>query len=273
MHFSDKIVPVEELADFYRLDSEKRAWLMFVSTADGRGTFKEPGAYGGDLIALQHLKDSRKEAVGAYCDWRLLQFGWAQADCIIGSASIIRTEEGQLWNPVDSDILDYRRNVLKRERKYPLKVVLTAKADITLNEAMFRYKDHNTIIFTTESGREKLEPKKTNSNVLEIYAAGEKEVDPKRVFEILRKDYSANFIDITGGPTLAGKFLQNRLIDELRLTISPQLVGDRTSSGQERPSILSGISFGKDNSPLLDLRDTGYFGSHIYTRYDLNYRH
>ena len=71
---------------------------------------------------------------------------------------------------------------------------------------------------------------------------------------------------------LAGRALKAMLVDELRLTVSPQIMGDLNSEGRRRPSFVTGIHFGLEDSPLAELEALGVSKSHIFLRYLLNYR-
>ncbi len=285
MKFSDKATP-EELAEFYKLDDSAvpkdrpYAWLMFVSTFDGRGTFREPGAFGGDLVAMQHLK-GRPEAVGAYNDARLLQMGWAMSDAVLGSANIIETEKGQLWKPWDQDILDYRRDVLKKPGE-PIKVILTNKGEAPLEEKMITYDGHKVLIFTTKAGSDNLLrqadgiEKTTGTNPLKrikVHVQDVPSVDPVYVARVLRGEHGVRYLDVTGGPTIAGAFWKAKLIDEYRITFAPQVIGDRSAAGENRPSPIAGLSLGPENSSILDSVEVGQTGGHIYARTRVSYRH
>lgn len=291
LNFSKKVAPVEELAKFYSLDNisvpERRpyAWLMYVMTLDGKVTFREPKAYGGDLIALQHMREKEERAIGAIIDWRLLQFGWAQADAIVGSAAIIRTEDKQTWPIVDDDILDYRLNVLGKTEKYPIKVILTASGDISLTEDMFTFPEHRTVVFASENGKAVLDEKverlvadgKDYAKKVKIYEGGKNTVDAKFAVEKLKEEYGIRFLDVTGGPTVSGEFVWEKIIDEYRVTFAPHIIGEKNSESRERASSVilpKGRCFTPDTSVLFKLRDVRSYGSHTFHRYcNPLYRH
>ena len=283
--FSDR-VSVDELAGFYTLDGinlpkdRPYSWIMFVATVDGRASFMEPGKYGGDVVAMSPLRGKIKEAHGSLADWRLLQYGWAQSDAILGSASIVRTETGQKWDVVEPDILRYRRENLGKKTDQPIKVVLTARGELSLREAIFTDENQSVIIMTTDSGRNALEhtaatlgdlnPFMRNRNRVEIHSMPGEKVDPAKVAEYLRTVKGVEYLDITGGPQISGAFLNSRIVDEHRITIAPQIIGDRNSTKKERPTTIAGISKDTENAVLLELRDLGFLGSHIFARYHIS---
>jgi riboflavin biosynthesis pyrimidine reductase len=71
---------------------------------------------------------------------------------------------------------------------------------------------------------------------------------------------------------LAGGAVKAMLIDELRLTVSPQIMGDLNSERKRRPGFVTRIHFGLEDSPLAELGAIGVSGSHIFLRYLMNYR-
>ena len=104
------------------------------------------------------------------------------------------------------------------------------------------------------------------------YPIGGTSIDLGKAIGILRKDYKANLLDIQGGPILAGKVVKAMLVDELRLTVSPQVLGDLNSKGRQRPGFVTAIHFGLEDSPIAELEAIGVSGSHIFLRYLMNYR-
>jgi riboflavin biosynthesis pyrimidine reductase len=97
-------------------------------------------------------------------------------------------------------------------------------------------------------------------------------VDLTKAVGILRREYKTKLLDIQGGPILAGGAIEAMLVDEVRLTVSPQIMGDLNSEGKRRPGFVSGTHFGIEDSPLAELEAIGVSGSHIFLRYLMNYR-
>jgi riboflavin biosynthesis pyrimidine reductase len=72
------------------------------------------------------------------------------------------------------------------------------------------------------------------------------------------------------GPQLTGQFLQARAIDELFLTLAPQVAGRDAKS--ERPGLVSGRVFAPDNPRWADLVSLRRGDSHLFLRYSFNAR-
>ena len=273
--FEDPNVPLNQLSEFYKVEGSSHTYLMFVTTIDGVAVPLESGQRGGSEIALRHLKNN-PIAVGGLADNRALQYGWATADAVLGGAGILRDNPAATWYPRDKDLQD-----LLRSRK-PVRAVVTGSGEVDLKHPVFNPKkdEWKPVIFTTRKGEGKLKNQakrlKANSNnllqTIETHAVGDKSVDLAMAVGILKRDYKTKLLDIQGGPILAGGAVKAMLVDEIRLTVSPQIMGDLNSEGRRRPGFLTEIHFGLEDSPLAELEALGVSGSHIFLRYLMNYR-
>ena len=273
--FEDPNVPLAQLSEFYKVEGSPHTYLMFVTTIDGVAVPLESGQRGGSEIALRHLKND-PIAAGGRADNRALQYGWATADAVLGGAGILRDNPAATWYPRDKDLQD-----LLRGRK-PVRAVVTGSGEVDLNHPVFNPKkdEWKPIIFTTGKGEGKLKNQakrlKANSNnhlqPTETYPIGDTSVDLGKAVGILKRDYKTKLLDIQGGPILAGGAVKAMLVDEVRLTVSPQIMGDLNSEGRRRPGFVTGVHFGLKDSPLAELEALGVSGSHIFLRYLMNYR-
>ena len=190
----------------------------------------------------------------------------------------MRDNPAASWYPRDKDLQDL---LTKRNRK-PVRAVVTGRGEVDLKHPVFNPKkdEWQPVIFTTKQGEEKLKSQAKRLQVqgfkplqpAKTYAIGDTSVDLTKAVGILRKDYNTKLLDIQGGPILAGGVVKAMLVDEVRLTVSPQIMGDLNSEGKRRPGFLTGIHFGLDDSPLAELEAIGVSMSHIFLRYLMNYR-
>lgn len=275
--FEEPNVSVDQLSEFYRVEGSPHTYMMFVTTIEGIAVPLEPGQRGGSEIALRQLKDN-PIAAGGLTDNRALQYGWATADAVLGGAGILRDNPAATWYPRDKDLQDL---LMKRNRK-PVRAVVTGRGEVDLKHPVFNpEKDQwQPVIFTTRKGEEKLRNQAKRLQVqgpkplqlTKTHAIGDTSVDLTKAVGILRKEYGTKLLDIQGGPILAGGAVKAMLVDELRLTVSPQVIGDLNSEGRRRPGFVTGIHFGLEDSPLGELEAIGVSGSHIFLRYLMNYR-
>jgi len=275
--FEDPNVSVKELSEFYKIESSYHTYLMFVTTIDGIAVPLEPGQRGGSEIALRHLKQNPIGA-GGLTDNRALQYGWATADAVLGGAGILRDNPAATWYPRDKDLQD----LLKESQLKPVRAVVTGKGEIDLNHPVFNPKEGQwqPVIFTTKKGVERLKDQAKQlaakgarpGELVKTHAIGDTTVDLGKAIGILKRDYKSNLVDIQGGPILAGEVVKSKLVDEIRLTVSPQVMGDLNSEGKRRPGFVTRVHFGLEDSPIAELAAIGVSGSHIFLRYLMNYR-
>lgn len=274
--FEDPNLSIAKLSEFYKVEGSPHTYLMFVTTIDGIAVPLEPGQRGGSEIALRHLKDN-PIALGGLMDNRALQYGWATADAVLGGAGILRDNPAATWYPRDKDLQD----LLGKRKSKPVRAVVTGSGQVDLKHPLFSpQKDGwQPVIFTTKKGEERLK----NQSKLQVqgheplrftktHAVGDASVDLTKAVAILRKEYHAKLLDIQGGPILAGGVIKAMLVDEVRLTVSPQIMGDLNSEGKKRPGFIARVHFGIEDSPLAELEAIGVSGSHIFLRYLMNYR-
>jgi riboflavin biosynthesis pyrimidine reductase len=269
--FEDPNVSIEQLSEFYKVEGVPHTYLMFVTTVDGIAVPLESGQRGGSEIALRHLKDNPL-AVGSLADNRALQYGWATADAVLGGAGILRDNPSATWYPRDKDLQD----LLRKGNPRPVRAVVTGSGEVDLKHPVFNPKNDEwlPVVFTTMKGEEKLknQTKRLRVKPTKTYAIGDRSVNLTKAVAILRKDYNTKLLDIQGGPVLAGGVVKAMLVDEVRLTVSPQIMGDLNSEGKRRPGFVTGVHFGIEDSPLAELEALGVSGSHIFLRYLMNYR-
>jgi riboflavin biosynthesis pyrimidine reductase len=274
--FEDPNISIDQLSEFYKVEGSPHTYLMFVTTIDGIAVPLEPGQRGGSEIALRHLKDN-PIAAGGLTDNRALQYGWATADAVLGGAGILRDNPAATWYPRDKDLQD----LLTKGNRRPVRAVVTGRGEVDLKHPVFNPKkdEWQPVIFTTKIGEEKLKNQakrqvQGSKHLLpsKTYAIGDTNVDLAKAVEVLRKDYNAKLLDVQGGPILAGEVVKAMLVDEIRLTFSPQIMGDLNFEGKRRPGFVTGIHFGIEDSPLAELEAIGVSGSHIFLRYLMNYR-
>jgi riboflavin biosynthesis pyrimidine reductase len=74
-----------------------------------------------------------------------------------------------------------------------------------------------------------------------------------------------------GGPTLFGQFLAAEAVDELFMTLSPQIAGRQADA--VRPALVQGVEFVPDWAPWFQLLSVKQNAEHLYLRYRRITRH
>ncbi|MFX1555762.1 MAG: 2,5-diamino-6-(ribosylamino)-4(3H)-pyrimidinone 5'-phosphate reductase [Promethearchaeota archaeon] len=161
-------------------------------------------------------------------DWKEVHKLRSQVDAIIvGKQTIIKD------NP--------KLHIKYYDHKGYYRIVLDSNLSIPLDSNVISYKQdvYPTIICTTENiSLEKI--KKFESKSIKVVKSGEgKRVDLLKLMPLL-SNQGIKSILLEGGGNLNWSFIKNDLIDEIRLTIAPWIVG-----GKEAISLVEGEGFSK----------------------------
>ena len=239
----------------------------FVETLDGIVSYNAPGQTGGGVISGE--KEQDKMVMG------LLR---ARADAIIFGTSSLHYDANHLRTPAfiyrnfAHEYEQYRQQLGKQDRN-PLSVIVSSSGDLNLDDRTFHTPGVKVVIATTEAGHKKLSTERlspqTALHVVDTMAGlgYEQGVSPAAVLQLLAHEYGVRVALYEGGPTLLGSFLAQHLIDELFLTLAPQLAGQtRTTS---RLALVEGYAFSPQQAPWGTLVSVKQAGSHLLLRYRL----
>lgn len=119
-----------------------------------------------------------------------------------------------------------------------------------------------TIICTTDNVSEERVKEFKNKKVKILQVGGEDKVDIKNLMPILY-DMGIHSILLEGGGTLNWSFINDNLIDEIRLTIAPWIVG-----GEHATSLVEGGGFEKmSQAPRFKLVNVKYRNDYVILKY------
>jgi riboflavin biosynthesis pyrimidine reductase len=243
-------------------DGRPFVFANFVSTLDGVVSYAIQGQAGGATISGSDPADPF-----------IMGLLRASADAIMVGAGTVRDVSPQsLWIPEETypeakDLYtEYRVNVLHKPH-YPLLVVVSGSGKLELKRAIFRT-GTRTVVITTSAGRDALtRAGATKLSSVEIHAldtTGET-IDPLAMLQLLSAAHGVGRLLLEGGPTLFGQFLGAEVVDELFLTLSPQIAG--RSSDAIRPALVEGIAFAPARAPWLQLLSVKQRAAYLYLRY------
>jgi riboflavin biosynthesis pyrimidine reductase len=85
------------------------------------------------------------------------------------------------------------------------------------------------------------------------------------MLQFLRSRFAVQILLHEGGPTLFGEFLAAEAVDELFLTLSPQIAG--RAARTNRPAIVQGVEFAPNSAPWYKLVSLKQRAGHLYLRY------
>ena len=234
----------------------------FVSTLDGVVSFKIPGQAGGATV-------SGKDAADVF----IMGLLRASADAVlVGAGTVAATAPRHLWvaqyiySPAADLYGQYRQTSGKP--KNPLTVIVTGTGRIDLSRAVFHTPDLPVVVLTTERGRQVLTDAGAGtlpSTTIRALAAPDGGLAPAAMLAVLKHEFGASLVVHEGGPTLLGQFVADGLLDELFLTLAPQIAG--RSPAHPRLALIEGTAFVPQNAPWLDLLSAKRAGDHLYLRY------
>lgn len=230
----------------------------FVSTLDGVVSYNTPEASGGGEISGFFEPD--RFVMG------LLR---ALADVVLIGAGTLRAAPGGSWtasfiHPASEAAFASLRSHLGLPAN-PLTAVVTASGDIDFEHAGLADPHVPALLVTTEGGAAKLAGKTTPRHV-DIKAAGRDRVDARSLLDVLARQ-GAELVLCEGGPQLLGQLLASGLVDELFLTLAPQIAG--RSPNTPRLSLVEGTAFAVTDAPWARLLDLRRCDNHLFARYDL----
>ena len=235
----------------------------FVSTLDGIVSFDIPGQLQGKEISGSNQGD--RFIMG------LLR---ASADAVIVGASTFRAGGLKaLWTPesicrsAEDLYRQYRKNVL-RKPGYPLVVIVSGAGDLNLASATFHKPNLPVLVVTTERGARSL--KKSGVDRLahvrvKQFSEATQRIAPALILKFLSEEFRVRLLLHEGGPAFFGEFLAANFVDELFLTLAPQIAGG--ISAHPRPNLVSGIEFSPATAPWWNLLSAKQAGSHLYLRF------
>lgn len=244
--------------------SAGRPWVIsnFVSTLDGVVALAEPGYAGGGAISGYDKHD--RAVMG------LLR---AISDAVVVGAGTLRSVPRSLWTaehiypPLAPAYAALRAALGKPEP--PLNVIVTAHGALDLALPVFASGAVPALIVTTPRGAERIAAETLPPGV-RVAAGGD--VDRVSAPDVLAAIHNvrpaSTTILVEGGPQLMADFFTAHLIDDLFLTLAPQVAGRAAAS--PRPSLVEGALFLPAQPLWSTLVSMRRGDSHLFLRYGFN---
>jgi riboflavin biosynthesis pyrimidine reductase len=230
----------------------------FVSTIDGVVAFDDDGSTGGGEVS--GFFDPDRFVMG------LLR---AMADVVLVGAGTVRAAPTHEWTPrrvhkASAELYATWRHDLRIASPQPTTIVATASGALDLAHPGLSASDVPVIIATTDSGAERLEAADPGPNVRIEVAGSDGQVPAAHLIE-LAASTGAHLVLCEGGPHLIGDLISAGLLDELFLTVAPQVAGrDKTA---RRLALVEGNAFDVATAPWAGLASVRRAGSHLFLRY------
>jgi riboflavin biosynthesis pyrimidine reductase len=227
----------------------------FVSTIDGVVSFGVPGQ-----------DRARHVSRGEPSDRFVLALLRAVADAVIVGAGTLRKEPDTVWTAgrVVPELADAfaRLRAATGRGEHPLTVLVSASGEIDLSLPAFT-RGGPVAIATTAEGTKRLG--RTPPRVVVRALADGQDLRMADVVKVAMEIAGGGRILTEGGATILGRFLDERALDELFLTVAPRLAG-RTRE-IPRVGLVEGAAFAADVAPGGRLVSLKTAGDYLFTRY------
>ncbi|WP_376793709.1 RibD family protein [Thermogemmatispora sp.] len=239
---------------------EERPYIVsnFVETLDG--------------VAVAHANGASLDISGSNeHDHLVMGLLRACVDAVIVGAGTLRDAREHRWTP------DYIYPPLARDygqlrqqlglAPQPLNVIVSNSGNLDLSLPLFQEEAISAVLITSARGAAQLQQQSLPPRLQLLIAAEEGPLPARAVVETLGRWQPCQRILIEGGPQLMGRFLSERLIDELFLTLAPQLAG--RDAEELRPGFVSGQLFLPTDPRWGELLSVKRADSYLFLRYRL----
>jgi riboflavin biosynthesis pyrimidine reductase len=249
---------------------EERPYFIanFVSTLDGVVSFNLPGQSEGAQISNSNEED--RFIMG------LLR---ASVDAVlVGSGTLQAAGPQGSWlpesvYPAAKDLYQKYRTEVLRKLKNPLVVIVTGTGGLDLASAVFHTPRTKVLILTTEQGKQRLSQSGSEALAsVEVKALStvERRIPPSAILTLLRREAGVELLLHEAGPTLFGEFLAGGFMDELFLTVAPQVAG--RVAAHPRPGLVSDVQFSPATAPWWKLLSAKKAADYLFLRYQVRDR-
>lgn len=231
----------------------------FVSTLDGVVAFDTLGQSGG------------REVSGGFAPDRFLMgLLRATADAVLVGAGTVRSGSRHVWTPghvhppSTAAFAAWRRQLELASQ--PATVIVTASGRIDPGHPALHEPDVPVVLVTTGAGATRLRRLGLPSDVEVAVASDGGRIDEAALLSTLA-ERGLVLVVCEGGPTLLGNLIGVGLVDELFLTIAPQIAG--RAPGRPRLALVEGLGFEIGTAPWAELGSVMRAGNHLFLRYGL----
>ncbi|WHZ25863.1 MAG: hypothetical protein OJF51_000658 [Nitrospira sp.] len=247
-------------------DASNRPLIVgnFVQTLDGMVSLRIPGKSGGAEISGRNEEDAF-----------IMGLLRAYADAVMFGEDTFRNAPGHAWTAgfvcptFDKEFQAFRKHIGK-DSLHPVNVVVSGRGHADLDQPLFRREEIRSLVLTTEQGAARLHGRYGSSLPAAVHVLpGDTVLNPSDMAALLHADYGVQLLLHEGGPMLFSSFLRQALIDELFLTVAPQIIG-RGRTG-ERPAFSGPLGLAPEQAiwgTLLSVKRADKSG-HLFLRYRL----
>ena len=228
----------------------------YVSTLDGVVSLRVPGQATGGPISGENTADVM-----------LMGILRAAADVVLEGAGTLRQAPTSLLSaqdvhaPMAAAYAELRVRLGKPPM--PRAVIVSRSGALDLSLRLFSSGEMPVVILTRAEGARRLAAQRVPASVDVIALKGEGPLGAREMIDALA--IGAGLLLVEGGPRLMTSFVAERALDELFLTMAPQVAG--RDDGVMRPGFVHGQTFAPDDPRWGALLGVKRSGSHLFLRY------
>ncbi|MGA8274841.1 MAG: dihydrofolate reductase family protein [Thermoplasmata archaeon] len=234
----------------------------FATTLDGVVSLSAPGASTGAEITGFNPHDRL-----------LMGILRAVTDAVIIGAGTLRAVRRHIWTaehvfpPMAAEFGALRHRLGKP--KAPLTVVVTATGRLDLRLPTFSRGEVPVLIVTTTVGSRRLASAADLPSVKVVAVRASGRLRAAEVLNAVRTHGRYDVVLVEGGPHLIGSFFAEKRLDELFLTLAPQIAGRNRRS---RPGLVAGRTFAPEHPLWGSLVGVRRGGSLLFLRFAFGVR-
>jgi riboflavin biosynthesis pyrimidine reductase len=146
-----------------------------------------------------------------------------------------------------------------------LNVFVTEHGNISLDLPVFQSAEVPVLIVTTKQGQSRIYSQSIPPSVQISTVDSAGPLSARSILEEVTRVRQCDVILTEGGPRLFGDFLAEKYLDELFLTLAPQVAG--RDGHIERPGLVAGKIFAPEHPLWGKLISLKRGGSHLFLRY------
>ncbi len=231
----------------------------FVSTLDGVVSLDVPGTTDGDELSGSNQHDNMVMALlRAVCD-----------AVIVGATSLRKSSQhiwtaGHVYPQLEGAFAALRSRLGKREE--PLNVFVSASGEIDPALPVFHREDVPSLIITTANGAARIAKSGMPRRVTVVPAVQAAPMSAREILDAVRSVLPQSTMYMAeGGPHLIAYFFAGKCLDELFLTLSPQIAG--RNGRLERLGLTAGKIFAPGQGIWGRLISLKRAEDHLFLRY------
>ncbi|MBI4787063.1 MAG: dihydrofolate reductase family protein [Chloroflexi bacterium] len=231
----------------------------FVETLDGVTSLNVPGQSGGSEISG-----------GSQQDRMLMGLLRSASDAAIVGAGTLRAVPHHLWTgeyifpPLAEAYRDFRK--LLGKAGLPLNVIVSGSGALDPRLPVFTSGDISTLIVTNSQGLQEIHKLSLPSSSVQVESVtSSKNISARAILLAVNRIHQSELVLVEGGPRLIGYFLAEGLLDELFLTLAPQVAG--RDDTHQRPALVEGTVFAPEHSLWSRLVSVKRADDHLFLRY------